>query len=119
VGHDKVVVDYLPSRALVPRGLIVDRVIDCSGPGHDPRRDPLTAPLLASGRARLDPLRLGLDLDEAGRARGRDGSPDQALFVLGPPARGAFWETVAVPDIRIRIEELASILAPESGRQPG
>jgi len=110
VGRDKVVVDYLPSRARVPRGLIADRVIDCSGPGHDPRRDPLTAPLLASGRARLDPLGLGLDLDDAGRVIGKTGASDQGLFVVGPPARAAFWETVAVPDIRKRIESLAAVL---------
>ncbi|HEV7227850.1 FAD/NAD(P)-binding protein [Brevundimonas sp.] len=110
VAREKVVVEHLPPRAQVPRGLIVDRVIDCSGPGHDPRRDPLTAPLLASGRARLDPLGLGLDLDDAGRALSGDGVPDQALFVLGPPARGAFWETIAVPDIRKRIEEIVTAL---------
>jgi len=114
---DRVVVEFLPPRALVPRGLIVDRVIDCSGPGHDPRRDPLTAPLLASGRARPDPIGPGLDLDHAGRVVSAAGVPDPALFVLGPPARAAFWETVAVPDIRTRIERLASILAPESGTE--
>lgn len=108
--RDKVMVEWLPPRASVPRGLLVDRVIDCSGPGHDPRRDPLTAPLLKSGRARLDPLGLGLDLDDAGRVVGADGAPDPALFVLGPPARGAFWETIAVPDVRRRIEALAAVL---------
>jgi uncharacterized NAD(P)/FAD-binding protein YdhS len=110
VARDKVIVDYLPPRTRVPRGLIVDRVVDCSGPGHDPRRDPLTAPLLASGRARLDPLGLGLDLDDAGRVMGKTGASDQGLFVVGPPARAAFWETVAVPDIRRRIENLAAVL---------
>lgn len=110
VDRDGVVVQWLPPRATAPRGLIVDRVIDCSGPGHDPRRDPLTAPLLASGRARLDPLGLGLDLDDAGRTVGADGAPDPTLFVLGPPARAAFWETIAVPDIRKRIEALAAAL---------
>lgn len=111
VERDKVVVDYLPPRAIVPRGLIVDRVIDCSGPGHDPARDPLTAPLLASGRARLEPLGLGLDLDDAGRVVGADGGPDPALFVLGPPARAAFWEAIAVPDVRKRIEDVVAALA--------
>jgi len=111
VDRDKVVVNYLPPRAIVPRGLIVDQVIDCSGPGHDPVRDPLTAPLLASGRARLEPLGLGLDLDDAGRVVSADGGPDPALFVLGPPSRAAFWETIAVPDIRQRIEDVVAALA--------
>jgi len=86
-------------------------LIDCTGPGHDPASDPLTGALLASGRARLDPLRLGLDLDARGRVRHADGAADPALFVLGPPARAAFWETIAVPDIRKRIEDVAQALA--------
>jgi uncharacterized NAD(P)/FAD-binding protein YdhS len=86
-------------------------LIDCTGPGHDPAKDPLTGPLIAGGRARLDALRLGLDLDGQGRVLRADGTPDPRLFVLGPPARAAFWETIAVPDIRKRVEDVARALA--------
>jgi uncharacterized NAD(P)/FAD-binding protein YdhS len=85
-------------------------LIDCTGPGHDPAQGALTGPLLASGRARLDELGLGLDLDAQGRVLGADGRPDPRLLVLGPPARAAFWETIAVPDIRKRIEDLVKTL---------
>lgn len=85
-------------------------LIDCTGPGHDPAKDTLTGPLIASGRARLDPLRLGLELDAQGRVMTSDGSPDPRLFVLGPPARAAFWETIAVPDIRNRVEDVTATL---------
>jgi len=88
-----------------------DWLIDCTGPGHNPARDPLTAPLIAAGRVRMDPLGLGLELDEAGRVLGADGTADPGLFILGPPARATFWETVAVPDIRKRIEVLVGTLA--------
>ena len=37
-----------------------------------------------------------------------DGTPDDRLFVLGPPAFASFWETIAVPDIRKRIEDVAA-----------
>jgi uncharacterized NAD(P)/FAD-binding protein YdhS len=85
-------------------------LIDCTGPGHDPAKGALTGPLLASGRARLDPLGLGLDLDAHGRVLAADGTPDPRLLVLGPPARAAFWETIAVPDIRKRIEDMVKTL---------
>lgn len=85
-------------------------LIDCTGPGHDPARDPLTGPLIARGRARLDAVKLGLDVDAEGRVLHVDGTPDQRLLVLGPPARAAFWETIAVPDIRKRIEAMARTL---------
>jgi len=39
------------------------------------------------------------------------GDPDPRLYVLGPPARAAFWETIAVPDIRKRIEDVAAALS--------
>jgi uncharacterized NAD(P)/FAD-binding protein YdhS len=101
-----------------PRGqtgegrLVGDRLIDCSGPGHAPQDDPLTGPLLAAGAARLHPNGLGLDLAPDGRILAADGRPQPGLFVLGPPARAAFWETIAVPDIRDRIAALAGTLAP-------
>lgn len=63
------------------------------------------------GRARLEALGLGLDLDGEGRVIGADGAADPRLFVLGPPARAAFWETTAVPDIRKRIETLVDALS--------
>ena len=85
-------------------------LIDCTGPGHAPEVDPVTRPLLTGGRARLDPLRLGLELDASGRVLAADGSADRRLFVLGPPARAAFWETIAVPDIRRRIEDVVAAL---------
>lgn len=85
-------------------------LIDCTGPGHAADADPLTAPLIEDGRARLDPLRLGLDLDPLGRVLDRESRPDPTLFVIGPPARAAFWETIAVPDIRQRIEDVTKAL---------
>lgn len=84
-------------------------VINCMGPGGDPTRSktPLIPGLVASGLARPDTLRLGLDVDPAGHLIGGDGAISQRLFALGPPTRGVFWEATAVPDIR----QLASSVA--------
>ncbi|RZJ04825.1 MAG: FAD-dependent oxidoreductase [Brevundimonas sp.] len=106
-----VTVDWRPRHGPAQPSLTGAWLIDCTGPGHDAAKDPLTGPLIAGGRARLDPLRLGLELDAQGRALHADGTPDPALFVLGPPARATFWETIAVPDIRKRIEDVAHALA--------
>lgn len=91
-------------------------LIDCTGPGHAALDDPLTGPLITAGVARLDPAGVGLDLDGDGRLLGADGKTDGRLFALGPPARAAFWETTAVPDIRKRIEGLAERLAGPQAR---
>lgn len=112
---DGVALDWKPRRGSDQPPITGRWLIDCTGPGHDPARDPLTGPLIASGRARLDALRLGLDLDARGRVLAADGTPDNRLLVLGPPARAAFWETIAVPDIRQRVEDVADALG-ASGR---
>lgn len=100
---------HSPRRAMRP--LTVQWLIDCTGPGHDAATTPLSAALIAEGRARLDPLKLGLDLDDAGHVMHADGTPDPDLYVLGPPARAALWETIAVPDIRQLIERMSQALA--------
>lgn len=106
-----VVAEWSPRWGAVRPALRAAWMLDCTGPGHDAARDPLTGPLIAAGRARLDALRLGLELDAEGRVLHADGTSDPALFVLGPPARAAFWETIAVPDIRRRVEDVARTLA--------
>jgi len=109
-GPDGVTVHWSPRGGGLAQPLTAAWMIDCTGPAHSAATDPLTAPLIESGRARMDPLRLGLELDAAGRVLNADGTPDAGLFVLGPPARAAFWETIAVPDIRKRIEAVVAAL---------
>ncbi len=108
--HRGVRVDWSPRHGGPQPPLTAAWLIDCTGPGHDPARDPVTGPLLASGRARMDGLRLGLDLDDRGRVLDTRGRAAPRLFVLGPPARATFWETIAVPDIRKRIEDVVTAL---------
>lgn len=110
-----VVVDWRPRGEGHAQSLVGQWLIDCTGPAFRPVADRLISDLIRSGRARVDPLGLGLDVDAAGRLIGADGAPDRQVFVLGPPARAAFWETTAVPDIRKHIEALAATLGPEGG----
>jgi uncharacterized NAD(P)/FAD-binding protein YdhS len=107
---DGVALSFRPRRGPDRPPLTGRWLIDCTGPAHDPSTHALTAPLIASGRARMDALRLGLDLDDRGRVLTAEGTADPRLLVLGPPARAAFWETIAVPDIRKRIEDMVAVL---------
>ncbi|MBX3478708.1 MAG: FAD/NAD(P)-binding protein [Brevundimonas sp.] len=109
-GERGVAVHWRPAAGGVAEPLNAAWAIDCTGPGHDPATHALTAPLIAAGRARLEPLGQGLDLDAEGRVRDATGRADGRLWILGPPARAAYWETIAVPDIRKRIEIMVAAL---------
>ncbi len=92
--------------------LRVARIVNCTGPESDIAKagEPLLDALLAAGRIRQDPLRIGVDVDGACRAIGADGRASDTLSVIGPVTRGAFWESVAVPDIRTQAAMVAERL---------
>ncbi|MCC5974637.1 MAG: FAD/NAD(P)-binding protein [Rubellimicrobium sp.] len=89
------------------------RVIDCRGIRRDPgeHAGPMVHDLLASGQARLDPLRLGIEVDADCRVIRADGLPHAGLFAIGPVSRAAFWEITAVPDIRAQVAILSRSMA--------
>lgn len=82
--------------------LVAQRIVNCTGPLGDLARteEPLLQKLAARGHIRPDAAHLGIDVDNQGQTIAADGSPNGNLYALGPMTRGAFWEIVAVPDIR-------------------
>ncbi|MFZ5789100.1 MAG: FAD/NAD(P)-binding protein [Pseudomonadota bacterium] len=112
-------VSIAPRAGLPPFPISVDRIIDCSGPRTDCTliNQPLLQQLLHNGHIRPDPLRLGLDVTAEGAAIDRNDEVLPDLFAIGPITRGAFWEIIAVPDIRVACERLAQRLLPRTGEQ--
>ena len=106
-------VEWRPRGADATQVLTARRVVNCTGPQGDLARstEPLLRGLIASGHARADANRLGLDVDSQSRLIGAGGQPHPRLFGLGPMTRGAFWEIVAVPDIRTQVWTVARRLA--------
>jgi uncharacterized NAD(P)/FAD-binding protein YdhS len=93
-------------------------IINCTGPEGDPSRagEPSWTP--SSAQARSAPTRCvwASTSDACGRLLDGQGRPQPGLWALGPPTRGALWEIVAVPEIRIAAAALADQLAPAKGR---
>ena len=102
-----------------PRGadkafqLEVSRIVSCRGLTSDPRQssNPLVAQLLGAGHARVDPLGLGLDVDGDCSLIDASGRASDRVFVVGPMSQAAFWEVIAVPDIRLQAALLAQGLS--------
>jgi uncharacterized NAD(P)/FAD-binding protein YdhS len=96
------------------------RLIDCTGLNGDPTKldQPLLKQMLDDGLIRSDPLRLGLHVDADGALIDRGGSAAADLFALGPITKGAFWEIIAVPDLRVACEAMAERLLPDAVKAP-
>jgi uncharacterized NAD(P)/FAD-binding protein YdhS len=94
------------------------RIIDCRGIRRDPEENatPVVASLLRDGRARIDPLRLGLDVSPEAALLDCHGVPSTRIFAIGPASRAAFWEITAIPDIRDQTAQLSKQLL---GGYPG
>lgn len=95
------------------RKLLVDRVVNCTGPEGNCRRisSPLLLDIMARGLARPDALSLGLDVADNAAVIDSQGSPSDSLYALGPLRKGKLWESVAVPELRVQVAELATLLA--------
>jgi uncharacterized NAD(P)/FAD-binding protein YdhS len=84
-------------------------VINCVGPHADVRRagEPVLDSLLEAGLARPDPLHLGLEVDADSRVVDAEGRTRPDFVAVGPLTRSSFWESTAVPDIRVQVAEVA------------
>jgi len=93
--------------------LLVDRVVNCTGPDYDVRRsrDRLLRSLIAEGIAVGDALGLGLETGDHGALVDASGRAAADLHYIGPMLRPRHWETTAVQELRIHAEQLARHLA--------
>ena len=69
-------------------------------------RDSLLRQMFEAGLVAVDRLGIGLAVDGESRAGER-------VWALGPLTKGAFWEIVAVPDIRGQVAQVADQIAEE------
>ncbi|MEZ0370543.1 MAG: FAD/NAD(P)-binding protein [Candidatus Sericytochromatia bacterium] len=110
---DGLQVSWLPRGGSVSESMQVQRLINCTGPDSNYHRlqDPLIAGLREQGLLQPDPLSLGLQASETGALLDSRGRPSHWLFSLGATLRGRYWESVAVPELRIQAAELARQLS--------
>jgi uncharacterized NAD(P)/FAD-binding protein YdhS len=98
-----------------------DLLVNAAGPSDDlsVSGDAIVRELLAAGEVVIGPHRLGLGVDRAGRAVGRDG-PTPGLWLIGALRRGTEWETTAVPELRIQAGTIgARLVRGDAGRELG
>jgi uncharacterized NAD(P)/FAD-binding protein YdhS len=113
-------VELLRRGARTPMRLRVNRVVNCTGPVHDPRRiaQRLVRDLVSRGEVRPNSLGLGFDTAADGALLTVDGAPAGGLYTLGPPRSGNLLETTAVPEIGMQAEALAGTIAHRLSARP-
>jgi uncharacterized NAD(P)/FAD-binding protein YdhS len=92
--------------------LHVDRVINCTGPEGDCRKldNPLLTNLIRERMVCPDPLSLGLDVSPDGALIDANGVASDFLYTAGPIRKAGLWESIAVPDLRVQVSEMATLL---------
>ena len=116
--RDRIKVSWRARGAAQPSSMLVDRVVNCTGPDIDVRRsaDPLMRSLLAQGLVSADPLGLGIKTSPQNQLIGSNGQPSAQLYYVGPMLRASHWEATAVQELREHAVDLANHLA--AGRTP-
>ncbi len=96
------------------------RVIDCTGSEQDVRKtaNPFVRSLLDHGLLTPHPLGIGIRVDHDGALIGHDGVASERLFAIGPLRFGSFFETTAIPEIRVQAQQLAREFMGRAGIEP-
>ncbi len=103
-------------------GCTADWIINATGPAVVGKTTgPLLLDLFASGLARPDQLGLGVDAGLNGALLDSAGRPSSNIFTLGPPLRGIWYESTAIPEIREQAAALARLVitARQARNRPG
>lgn len=109
VDGTRLAVTWRPRGEEQPRTLVVDWIINCTGPDYDLARsqDPLVRSALREGLLVPDPFGLGPVTGLNGAAIDASGKESEELFCLGPMLRATHWEATAVAELRRHAELLA------------
>ena len=94
------------------RTVPVTHIINCMGSSFEPHAQPLMQALLQRKLVQIDALRLGICATNHA-VKLPAGELSSTCYVLGPPMRGALWESIAVPEIRKQCKALAKKLLME------
>ena len=105
---DELVATITRRRSTEAREYRFAAAFNCTGPLGEMRRtrDPLLRELIEDRKVRIDPLGIGLAVDDHSRA-------GKNVWAVGPLTKGCYWEIVAVPDIRGQAEAVAEDITRE------
>lgn len=104
----KIIIDMIDTHKKIPFKASFDKVINCSGPDFDIKKNPdeLHGKLLNKGIAECDELGLGLKVNHHFRLISE--VQTAPCFAIGALLFGTLFETVAVPELRKQCHSVAA-----------
>lgn len=110
--NSRIEVMYVARHQTAQQLLKCDRIVNATGlETHlESTSNPLLKSLFLNGQVRSGPHGRGLDTAADGSVLDRNGEAQSNLYTLGSPRIGSLWESIAIPDLRVQAEELASLL---------
>lgn len=104
-------VRYRPRGQSAAQSLDVAAAINCTGPDFSGPPQGLVRHMLEEGLARAPANGLGLEVDADMRVCDAEGRAQPGLYLIGPLALGMYWESTAVPELRVQAAAIAAALA--------
>lgn len=103
---------YRDRGSLEMKSIEVGAVIQCTGPNYDLSTvlDPLIQSLKRRNYLQQDVLNIGLETSSRYQLQGSGHPTQQHLYYIGPMLKARYWESIAVPELRIHVQRLAKHL---------
>jgi len=111
-GPDGVTVRFRQRGRRTAEEVVVGSVVNCTGPSSNVAAlgEPLFDSLLRQGLLTPCPLGLGISTGAGYGLLDREGNASETLFHVGPLLKADFWESTAVPELRVHAARLAAHL---------
>lgn len=94
------------------KSIEVGAIIQCTGPNYDLSiaPDQLIQSVIRRNYMQQDTLNIGLETDSQYRLQSPSHPMQQHLYYIGPMLKARYWESIAVPELRVHVQRLAAQL---------
>ena len=112
IQHKLIHIQYRNRGSQEVKAIEVGAIIQCTGPNYDLSiaPDPLIQSVIRRNYLQQDALNIGLETDSQYRLQSPSHSMQQHFYYIGPMLKTRYWESIAVPELRVHVQRLAAQL---------
>jgi uncharacterized NAD(P)/FAD-binding protein YdhS len=105
-------IQYLDRATQEMKLIKVGAIINCTGPNYNLATvpDPFVQSLIRRNYLRQDLHKIGLELNDQYQLQNPIHLAQQQLYYIGPMLKAYYWESIAVPELRVHVQRLAKQL---------